>query len=474
MLPRRRLPPFPPADQCMPGYEKNSLTLFGAVAMGTGVMIGAGVFALTGQLAQQAGGLFPFAFVAAAVVAGFSAYSYVLVCNDSPSAGGVAMILKRCYGGEPGTRGAVVTAGMSLLMYFSMVINESLVARTFGTYMVQAFRGPEADAEGGGGVDWLIPALGVGLVAFAFLMNLAGNKAVSGFQKPAAIVKVLGVAVFAIVGLWVSGLSFESVGPPEGEDAGVVSTVGGFLAATALGLLAYKGFTTITNDGDELQDPKKNVGRAIVISLVVCAVLYTLVAFAVAAGLSVEEVVEARDYALAEAARPAVGEWGVWFTVAIAIVATASGIVASVFAVSRMLAMLTEMELVPHRSFGMPGGLQKHTLVYTVVLAAALTVFLDLGRIATLGAFFYIVMDMAIHWGLLRRLKDELKPRTWVLLIALGLDAAILAALVWVKAESDPLVLVVSAVGFALVFGGSWWFLRRHDGDDGEEPAAEG
>ncbi|MGC1479052.1 MAG: hypothetical protein WA771_01000, partial [Chthoniobacterales bacterium] len=40
-------------------YQKNSLSLTGAVAMGTGVMIGAGIFALTGQIAAQAGGLFP-------------------------------------------------------------------------------------------------------------------------------------------------------------------------------------------------------------------------------------------------------------------------------------------------------------------------------------------------------------------------------------------------------------------------------
>ena len=456
----------------MPGHENDSLTPLGAVAMGTGVMIGAGVFALTGQLAEQTGGLFPFAFLAAAVVAGFSAYSYVLVCNDSPSSGGIAMILKRCYGGEAGTRGAVVTAGMSLLMYFSMVINESLVARTFGTYVVQAFPGPEGAKSGSGedaaGSAWLIPALGVGPIAFAFLLNLAGNKAVTGFQKPAAVVKILGVAVFAIVGLWVLGFSFEGVGMPEGEDAGVGGTPGGFLAATALGLLAYKGFTTITNDGDELKEPKKNVGRAIVTSLVICTLLYTLVAFVVASGLSVEEVVAARDDALAEAARPAVGEWGVRFTVGIAVIATASGIVASVFAVSRMLAMLTEMELVPHRSFGIPGGLQKHTLVYTVVLATLLTVFLDLGRIATLGAFFYIVMDMAIHWGLLRGLREELAPRAWVLVTALVLDAAILGGLIWMKATGDPLVLVISAVGFALIFGGSWWFLRHRSAEETE------
>jgi len=46
-------------------YEKGSLSLTGAVAMGTGVMIGAGIFALTGQVAEFAGRLFPLAFVIA-------------------------------------------------------------------------------------------------------------------------------------------------------------------------------------------------------------------------------------------------------------------------------------------------------------------------------------------------------------------------------------------------------------------------
>lgn len=55
-------------------YKANSLTLSGAIAMGTGVMIGAGIFALTGQIAQLAGPLFPLSFVAGAIVTAFSAY----------------------------------------------------------------------------------------------------------------------------------------------------------------------------------------------------------------------------------------------------------------------------------------------------------------------------------------------------------------------------------------------------------------
>ena len=79
-------------------YKKNSLSLLDAVAMGTGVMIGAGILALTGQIAELAGPWFPLAFVAGAVVTAFSAYTYIKMSNAWPSAGGIGMILKKAYG----------------------------------------------------------------------------------------------------------------------------------------------------------------------------------------------------------------------------------------------------------------------------------------------------------------------------------------------------------------------------------------
>ena len=111
--------------------DKGSISLSGGVAMGTGVMIGAGIFALTGQIAQLAGPLFPLSFVAGAIVTSFSAYSYIKMSNAFPSSGGIAMILQKAYG--PGA----IAAAAALLMALSMVISESLVARTFATYVLR-------------------------------------------------------------------------------------------------------------------------------------------------------------------------------------------------------------------------------------------------------------------------------------------------------------------------------------------------
>lgn len=432
-------------------YQANSITLIGGVSMGTGVMIGAGIFALTGQIAELAGPWFPLSFIAGAIVTGFSAYTYVKMSNAFPSAGGIAMILQKAYG--PGA----IAAAASLLMALSMVINESLVARTFGTYILRLF-----DLDAG---SILVPVLGVGLIAFAYFVNISGNRSVGLFSIVMAFLKVGGIAIFGIAALAASGLTFE---PASGSSEAI--PIAGFTASIALSILAFKGFTTITNSRAEIVDPHRNVGRAIILSIVICVVVYLLVAFAVGSSLSLGEIVAARDYSLAEAAEPTLGPYGFYFTIALAVVATASGLLASVFAVSRMLAMLTEMKMIPHSHFGMSGPIRDHTLVYTVVIAAVLTVFFDLSRIASLGAFFYLVMDILIHWGVFRRLRHEIGANGWVLIAAIALDILVLGVFGVMKLQSDPLIVGIAVAAIAAVFAYERVFLSRwtaegeHDG----------
>ncbi len=199
-------------------------------------------------------------------------------------------------------------------------------------------------------------------------------------------------------------------------------------------------------------DPHRNVGRAIMASLAICVVVYLVVAFAVGASFSIDDIIVAKDYALAEAAKPALGRGGFYFTVALAVVATASGLLASVFAVSRMLAMLTDMKMIPHSHFGMSGPIREHTLVYTVVIAAALTVFFDLSRIASLGAFFYLVMDILIHWGVFRSLRHEIDAKGWVLISAIALDTIVLGVFGAMKLRSDPMIVAIAAFSIITVF----------------------
>lgn len=140
--------------------------------------------------------------------------------------------------------------------------------------------------------------------------------------------------------------------------------------------------------------------------------------------------------------------------------------------------MLTKMRMIPHSHSGMPGKIKDHTLVYTLVIAGILTVFFDPSRIASLGAFFYLVMDIIIHTGVYRHLRHEIGARGWVMLTAIALDDVVLTAFANMKWQSDPLIVILGVIGIALAFLSVGFFLARnpirdhdHDHDQQSEKA---
>lgn len=423
-------------------YKKDSINLLGAISLGTGVMIGAAIFAVIGQVAEIAGVLFPLAYIGGAIVAAFSAYSYIKMGNVYPSAGGLGMFFVKIYG--KGT----ITAGSALLMVFSMIIAQSLVARTFGTYTLQLF---DIDSQSN-----LVPILGVGLLIFTYIVNISGNKFIQTLTTGISLVKIAGLVIFSLFALWATSFSVNDVfsGPLPDQVAP------SFIAAIALSLLSFKGFTTITNYGSEIIEPKKNIGKAITISISISAALYIIMTWAVTSSLSVPEIIEARDYSLAEAARPILGSYGLWFTVAIAILSTITVAVGGMFAVSRMTAMLTDMELIPHSHFGMKGTLQEHMLVYIAVLGIILTIFFDLSRIASLGALYYLVMDTIFQWGVLRRIKETIGAKTPFVIISLILNITVTITFLWYKIMTDLFIVIVAAITIPLIFIGEYFFLK--------------
>lgn len=429
--------------------ETKKLSLIGSIALGTGVMIGAGIFALVGQVAELAGSAIPWAFVAGAVVVAFSAYSYVRYSSTDPSSGGIAMILTAAYG--PG----VIAGSFSLFMYVSMILAESLLARTFGTYLLRPFGMQNSPV-------W-VPVLAVTAIVAATVVNLVGNRWVEGSATVTAALKIAGIGVLAVAGIIATGMSALSdalVGRPGGAPPD--SGLWGFLAGTTLCILAYKGFTTITNQGADIRNPERNIARSIVIAIAVCTVIYLLLTVAVVGSLSVPQILAARDYALAEAAEPLFGSWGVWLTVAVAVVATLSGLVASLFSVSRLYDMLREMKQVP----GVPVSLNRQSLLITAALALVTASLFDLSRIAALGAMLYLSMDIAIHWGMIRRLRHRVEFTVWIPAVAIALDVLVLVPFVMMKARSDWFTVAITTAVAAVIIAAQAVNARRHPHDD--------
>ncbi|MGB3735737.1 MAG: APC family permease [Ilumatobacter sp.] len=425
----------------------SKITLSGAVSMGTGVMIGAGVFALMGQVAGTAGKWFPLAFLAAAAVAALTSYSYVKLSNTYPSAGGIGTFLNKAYGVGP------IAATFTMAMWASMILNESLVARTFGTYFTKMI-----------GVDsntLLVAGLGVALLIGSFAINAAGNSAVNSVENVMAVVKIGGLVVFAVACLWVADF-------PTTESGAVDSpTIDSLIAAVGIGLLAYKGFTTITNTGGDIEEPNKNVGRAIVISIAIVTVVYIAVALAVRGNLGLGEIAGARDFALAQAAQPVFGSVGFKVVAGLAVIATVTSVMASMYSTSRMLKMMSDMDEVPEVTIGRRLPFGNPSLVVTTAVAIVLTVAFDLSRIAALGAFAYLALDMVIHYGHLRHLRHETGAKPAPLIAAIGVDAIVFTGFFIYRIRTDWVVIAAFAAFAVLVAGGETIYMRRYSDADG-------
>lgn len=410
-----------------------------AVSLGVGTMIGAGIFALLGQAGAMAGSAVWISFLLGGMIALLSGYSLGKLGARYPSAGGIAEYLIHGYGN------GLFAGAMSVLMYAAALVSLSLVAKTFGTYGAQLMPG---DAPA-----WLASVLSVGVMAVFVGINLRGSSSVGKLELAIVIFKFV-----VLVGLCVGGLTALH---PALLAPSTYPVVGSILSSVAVTFFAYEGFRVITNAAEDVADPKRTIPRAITTAIVLVLGLYLLVSVVVFGTLTPEEVGAASEYALAAAARPVFGQFGFIAVSITAMVATASAINASLFAVTHVAFQMAKNGALPG-AFKTPVLGSREGLLISGVVVSVLAVALDLGQIAVLGAAAILLVHVVVHAGHLRLTVETGAKKVLVAAAALLSLAAIVFTLI--EASRTSFTILELFAGFiAVAFGFEVW-MRRHGG----------
>ena len=249
-------------------------------------MIGASIFSIFGLGAQIAGKNLPEAFVLSGLFALIVAYSYAKLGGKIVSnAGPIEYILH-------GIGDSVIAGSLSILLWLSYVVSIALFAKGFSGYFLPLFHlGTTPLAMG---------ITEVGLIAFFTFLSYLGSSTVGKTEVYIVAVKLLILGVFIVLGFLTINLG--SVKPSASSPA-----VHGTLSAAVIFFLSYMGFGLVTNTSENMKDPRKTVPKAIFISIAVVMVVYIAVSLAAIGNLSIAALVQAKDNALAEAARPFLG-----------------------------------------------------------------------------------------------------------------------------------------------------------------------
>jgi amino acid transporter len=421
------------------------LDLKQVVAMGVGAMIGGGIFAVLGLAMGQAGHAAPLAFALGGVIAWLTGLSYAALGLRFRSDGGSFTYLERAFR-HPNIAGL---GGWLLLVGYIGTLG--LYAYTFGTYGAALL-----GSAGAVPMQHLLASL----VLLAFLgINLYGVRETGTTELVIVTVKVLILALFAVIGL-------GTIDP--GRLLPVLDRgIGALVMGAALIFVAYEGFELIPNAVNEMEDPERNLRRGILISIAITVCVYVLVSLVAVGHLTPEAVRRYGEYALAEAARPFLGQAGFVLIGVAALFSTASAINATLFGTARLASvMATDAEL--PRVFSLRRRQDDIPWASLVIIGAVTLAFVNLADLTLISSFAsstFLLVFFAINLSAWR-LRARIGLRGWCPALAMALTLASWVALMAWLWRDDPRSLrwvwvFYAAVAVAeLLFSQRRWFFR--------------
>ncbi|PSJ59994.1 APC family permease [Kumtagia ephedrae] len=236
-----------------------------------GDILGTGIYALTGQVAKQVGGVVWLPFLIAFVVALITAFSYLELVTKYPRAAGAALYTHKAFGIH------FVTFLVAFAVMSSGITSASTASRAFSVNLDAAFGLGLGDPAVGNNT-WGIMWLGLLFMAIVAAINFRGVGESVKVNIVLTCVELSGLLIVIFIGLWAIGAGQGDVSrvtqfhTPEG-----VSAVWPVIAATTLAFFAMVGFEDAVNMAEETKDPVRIFPKILLIGLLATALIYMLV-----------------------------------------------------------------------------------------------------------------------------------------------------------------------------------------------------
>ncbi|MDN4172999.1 APC family permease [Nocardioides sp. SOB77] len=240
-----------------------------------GDILGAGIYAVTGEMALEVGGIVWVPFLVAFAVATLTAYSYLELVTKHPQAAGAALYAHKAFGVH------FVTFLVAFAVICSGITSASTSAKLLAENLLAGFDAVGWDVPAGTGA---VTAVAIGFMLLLALINLRGVGESVKFNVVLTLVEML--ALFIVIGIGFSvivrgdGDMGRLVAFESGSDRGMFLAV---TVATAIAFFAMVGFEDSVNMVEETQEPERVFPRIMLTGLGIAVLFYVLVAVSVIA-----------------------------------------------------------------------------------------------------------------------------------------------------------------------------------------------
>ena len=313
--------------------NKKALGFKELVAIAVGGMVGGGIFTILGISVSMVGFLAPFAIALGGIIAFFAGYAYVKLGLFYKDEGATYAFFKRTYPSS-----SLASSFIGWYTIFGYISTLSLYAYTFSSYGISGFS--FADDE------FVRKTVAISVIWLFVFINLWSVEGMGKLEDIMVYLKLLILFVISFLLIYFTKTDFPTFAKTLGQDFHD-SSILSILTVSSVTFVAYEGFQLVINAVNEMEDPDKNIPKAIYTAIILVAIIYFVIALGSVLAIPAEDLLKNKEYALASGLKEIVGDFGKNLVIFGAILATSSAISGTMFGSSRQMARIADDGYLP-------------------------------------------------------------------------------------------------------------------------------
>jgi amino acid transporter len=365
-----------------------------------GDILGTGVYALTGRVANEVGGAVWLPFLCAFVVALLTAFSYLELVTKYPRAAGAALYTHKAFGIH------FLTFLVTFAVMCSGLTSASSASKAFASNFGEAF-----DLTLGDGIA--LTAIALGFMTLIALINFRGVGESVKLNVVLTLVELSGLLIVIVIGAW-------AIGGGDGDlsrlnDFNVASDETPFFAitaGTALAFFAMVGFEDSVNMAEETKDPVRIFPRTMLLGLCLTGVIYVLVSISSVALVAPAELGEG-DAPLLKVVSAGASAFPLWIFAFITMFAVANSALINMLMASRLLYGMANERVLP-QILGKIHPTRRTPwvgIVFTTVVAFGLIWFADLTALGGTTSLLLLCVFTVVNIAVLVLRRDRVSHK---------------------------------------------------------------
>jgi amino acid transporter len=423
--------------------KKKDLSLLELIAIAIGGMVGGGIFTILGISVSMVGAVAPFAIAFGGVFAFFAAYSYVKLGVYYKDEGATYAFFKRTF---PNSHFAASLIGWWTI--FGYISTLALYAYTFSSYSISGFSFAN---------DETIRKMVAIFIIWVFVaINCWSVKGMGEIEDFMVYLKLLILLVISVALLYFADTDVENFISSLREDIRSTPLLN-ILIVSSVTFVAYEGFQLVINAVNDMNNPDKNIPKAIYSAIFIVALVYFIISLGAVFAIPFDDLAKNKEYALAAGAKDIMGSLGENLVIVGALLATSSAINGTLYGSSRQMSRIADDGYLPTIISQRDGTIPKKAIMTMGAIASLLIAVGGLRLILEFGSITFLLVSllMAIANFKIRDKSGSSKFLTMIAILGLAIGTTLILYYEYSTNKEQLLFIIILYIMLSL---GAWGY----------------